>query len=82
MIDTVGFNERFWMDRRGVPHTDQLHTIERFTRNDCNAIRYEFTVDDPGAYTAPWKGTLQLALGGGPRSCSSTSASRPTTRTS
>ena len=60
VIDTVGYNERFWMDRRGVPHTDQLHTIERFTRNDYNAIRYEYTVDDPGAYTAPWKGTFNL----------------------
>ena len=60
VIDTVGYNERFWMDRRGVPHTDRLHTIERFTRNDYNAIRYEYTVDDPGAYTAPWKGTFNL----------------------
>ena len=60
VIDTVGCNERFWMDRRGVPHTDRLHTIERFTRNDYNAIRYEYTVDDPGAYTAPWKGTFNL----------------------
>jgi hypothetical protein len=60
VIDTVGYNERFWMDRRGVPHTDKLHTIERFTRNDYNAIRYEYTVDDPGAYTAPWKGTFNL----------------------
>ena len=32
VVDTIGFNERFWLDRRGLPHTDQLHTIERFTR--------------------------------------------------
>ena len=60
VIDSVGYNERFWMDRRGVPHTDKLHTIERFTRADYNTIRYEYTVDDPGAYTAPWKGTFNL----------------------
>jgi hypothetical protein len=60
VIDTVGYNERFWMDRRGVPHTDQLHTIERFTRADFGTMRYEYTVDDKGAYTAPWKGTFNL----------------------
>ncbi|HXH25887.1 MAG TPA: hypothetical protein VNI78_11595 [Vicinamibacterales bacterium] len=60
VIDTVGFNENFWLDRRGVPHTDKLHTIERFTRTDANTIVYEVIVDDPGAYTKPWKGGFNL----------------------
>jgi hypothetical protein len=55
VVDTVGYNDRFWFDFDGHPHTTQLHTIERFTRTDFNTIRYEITVDDPGAYTAPWK---------------------------
>jgi hypothetical protein len=55
VVDTVGFNERVWIDNLGVPTTEQLHTIERFTRTDFNTIRYEMTIDDPGAYTAPWK---------------------------
>ena len=48
------------MDRRGVPHTDRLHTLERFTRVDQAAIRYEYTIDDRGAYTAPWSGSFNL----------------------
>jgi hypothetical protein len=60
VIDSVGFNESFWMDRRGMPHTNQLHTIERFTRKDAETIAYEITVDDPGAYTAQWKGGFDL----------------------
>ena len=60
VIDTVGFNEGFWLDRRGLPHTDRLHTLERFTRVDAAAIRYEVTVDDPGAYTAPWNARFNL----------------------
>ena len=32
VIDTVGYNDKFWFDRRGTPHTEQLHTIERWTR--------------------------------------------------
>jgi hypothetical protein len=54
VVDTVGFNERFWMERQGAPHTEQLHLIERFTRTDFNDIKIELTIDDPGAYTRPW----------------------------
>ena len=54
VVDTTGFNEKFWLDRKGLPHTAALHTLERFTRTDYNTIRYELTVDDPGAYTTRW----------------------------
>ena len=60
VVDSVGFNEDFWLDRRGLPHTEQLHTIERFTRTDKNTIDYKITVDDPGAYTAPFDGGFNL----------------------
>jgi hypothetical protein len=56
VVDTIGFNERFWMIRGGLPHTRHLHLIERFTRVDYDTLRYEFTVDDKGAYTEPWSG--------------------------
>ncbi len=54
VIDTVGFNERGWLDARGIPTTKQLRLTERLTRLDMNTLRYEMAVDDPGAYTAPW----------------------------
>jgi len=54
VVDSVGFNERFWMDREGSPHTEKLHFIERFTRLDMDNLKYEISVDDPGAYTATW----------------------------
>lgn len=60
VVDTVGFNERFWMIRGGLPHTANLHLIERFTRPDYDTLRYEFTIDDPGAYTAPWSGGWEI----------------------
>ena len=62
VIDSTGFNESFWLDRRGMPHTTQLHTIERFTRKDSETITYEITVDDPGAYTADWTGGFDLGF--------------------
>ena len=54
VIDTVGFNEGSWMDRSAMPHTDRLHLMERLTRTDFDTLDYSVTIDDPGAYTAPW----------------------------
>src|SRR5205085_3774115 len=54
VVDTKGFNEKFWFSNGGLPHTDQLHLIERFTRTDLNTLKYEVTIDDPGAYTKTW----------------------------
>jgi len=56
VVDTVGFNERFWFTREGLPHTEQLHLTEKFSRPEYDTLRYEVTVDDPGAYTKPWSG--------------------------
>jgi hypothetical protein len=60
VVDSTGFNESFWLDRRGLPHTGQLHTVERFTRVNSAIIEYSITVHDPGAYTAPWTGYFNL----------------------
>ncbi len=65
VVDTVGYNETFWMDRRGMPHTEQLHTVEKFTRTSVQQIRYEVTVEDPGAYTAPWSSGMTLGWNDG-----------------
>jgi len=65
VVDNVGFNERFWMDRQGSPHTEQLHFIERFTRLDMNSMKYEITIDDPGAYTATWNTGFTLRWSSG-----------------
>jgi len=51
VIDTVGYNEKFWFDSRGTPHTDKLHTIERFTRINYGTLINEFTIEDPGAFS-------------------------------
>ena len=60
VIDTVGFNESFWLDRGGLPSTEQLHTVERMTRTNLTTLHYELTVDDPGAYTQPWNGKSMI----------------------
>jgi hypothetical protein len=54
VVDSTGFNEGFWLDRKGLPHTEQLRTLEKWTRRDFTTMTYEITVDDPGAYAKPW----------------------------
>lgn len=63
VVDTVGFNTRFWLSRDGEPHTEQLHTIERFERPDYNTLIYTLTIDDPGAYTQPWSSSWTINWG-------------------
>ncbi|MBI2188454.1 MAG: hypothetical protein HYU37_15240 [Acidobacteria bacterium] len=53
VIDTVGYNDKFWFDARGTPHTEQLHTIERWTRINNGTLVNAFTLDDPGAFSRP-----------------------------
>jgi hypothetical protein len=60
VVDTVGFNESFWIDRGQIPHTDKLHLIEKYTRTALDTMKYELTVDDPGAYTGVFTGTSNL----------------------
>ena len=54
VIDSVGFNDRFWFDFAGHPHTEKLHIIERYRRPDFNTLEYDVTIDDAGAYTRPF----------------------------
>ncbi len=51
VIDTVGYNDKFWFDGKGTPHTEKLHTIERWTRTSYGRIVNDFTFDDPGTFT-------------------------------
>jgi len=56
VIDTVGFNDKTWLDHVGRPHSDQLHLIERFHRIDHDHMQLDITIDDPKAYTKTWYG--------------------------
>ena len=56
VVDTVGYNDRSWLDQLGHPHTEKLHTIERYKKTGADTLEYDITIDDPGAYAAPWPG--------------------------
>jgi hypothetical protein len=54
VVETTGFNDRFWFDFLGHPHTEQLTTIERYTRTNYGTLENVTTVIDPGAYAKPF----------------------------
>jgi hypothetical protein len=56
VVESTNFSEDFWLDRTGLPHTEKLRTVERFTRTDFNTMKYEVLIDDPGVYTRAWGG--------------------------
>jgi len=56
VVDTTNFT-----DKTSFRGTDQnLHLIERFSRADANTLLYEFTIDDPTAFTKPWTVALPM----------------------
>ena len=62
VVDTVGFNDKFWFDFKGHPHTERLHIVERYTRKDYNTLVNQITIDDPGAYSRPFTVTFTAEL--------------------
>ncbi len=62
VIDTMGMNDKFWMDRNGTPHTEQLHLVERWTRDTFITMQRAVTVNDPGAFSRPFTVNYEASL--------------------
>jgi len=62
VVETTGFNGKVWLDQLGRPTTDQLRVTERFTRTHFGHMRIDVTIDDSGAYTAPWSASQVVHL--------------------
>jgi len=61
VVETTNFNDKGSVATsgatgrmRGIPQTDRMHVVERFTRVSAKTIDYQVTIDDPGVYTRPW----------------------------
>ena len=62
VVETTHQNGKTWLDMRGLPATDAIRVIERFTRPTIGRIDIDVTIDDPKAYTRPWNVKLAWAL--------------------
>ena len=56
VVDTTNFTDQTRFQGSGTG----LHIVERFTRTDANTLKYEFTVEDPASFAAPWAGRLWM----------------------
>lgn len=62
VVDTVGLNDKTWIDSIGYPHSEALHIVERYRRLSHDQLEVLLTFDDPKAYTKPWTGKILFAL--------------------
>src|ERR1051326_972598 len=53
LVESSGFNDRTWLDRRGPPHSERLRVTERFRRADFGHMQFQITYDDPETLTKP-----------------------------
>jgi hypothetical protein len=53
VVDTIGFNDKTWLDQGGLPHSEAMHVVERIRRVDHDTLIDDVTIDDPKAYTKP-----------------------------
>ena len=55
VVDTIGLNDKTFVDNYRTPHTTQMHVVERFKMIDGGkTLQDTITVDDPGAYNMKW----------------------------
>ncbi len=62
VVDTIGFiqHDLSFVDNYRTPHSDKLHVVERFVLVDANTMMVYVHVEDPIAFTSPWKGVVPL----------------------
>ena len=67
VIDTTNYNNKGWIATsastgriKGIPQSEALHVVERFTRVDADTINYQVTIEDPNVYTRPWTVAIPL----------------------
>jgi hypothetical protein len=64
VVEVTNQNDKSWFDIVGSFHTDALKVTERWTFTAADTIEYVATMEDPKAYTQPWK--LRVELGRNP----------------
>ncbi len=62
IVETIGFRDGLWLDRRGSPLTDAAKITEKFHRPNYGRLEIDVTVDDSKAYTKPWTVRLNQNL--------------------
>lgn len=62
VVDTIGFNDKTWLDSTGKPHSSDMHLTERYRRPDLGHLAVDLTIEDPKALTKPYTFTRTFTL--------------------
>ena len=62
VAQTVGLDDRTWLDNAGRPHSDTLRVEEKYQRVDKDHLEMTITIDDPKMYQKPWVALDKLSL--------------------
>jgi hypothetical protein len=62
VVQTVGTDDRTWLDNAGNPHSANLRAEERYHRVNRETLELTVTLDDPVVYTKPWMPVDKLAI--------------------
>jgi hypothetical protein len=54
VVETIGFNDKEWVDLYGNPRTSTTHLTERYRRLNHDTLEQQIIIDDPRVYTKPW----------------------------
>jgi hypothetical protein len=61
VVDTIGLNDKSFVDYYRTPHTEKLHVVERFRLTDGgNTLEANVRIEDPGAFNMPWSALLRF----------------------
>jgi hypothetical protein len=67
VVDITNYNGKGWIATnaaagriKGIPQSESLHVVERFTPTNADTIDYRVTIDDPTYYTRPWTVSIPL----------------------
>jgi hypothetical protein len=55
VVESGGFNDQTWLSEEGLPHSDEMKLVERYTRADHDTLLLNATIDDPKTYTTLYK---------------------------
>ena len=62
VVQTIGMDERTWLDNAGNPHSSEMRVEERYQRTNAGTLELTVTIDDPKTYTKPWTPRDKLPL--------------------
>ena len=60
VVESNGYNDKTWLHRRGLPHTERLRMTERYHRSDFGHLQMEITFEDPGTFDSPLQAVISM----------------------